>query len=230
MRHLVLPLLLAAAPLAAQTAPVPTTLSISADSKVERAPDVADMSAGVVTQAKTAAEAMRGNAEQMTAVIAALKRAGVADRDVQSSSLSLQPQYRYQDGQAPVLTGYQASNQVSVRVRKLADMGRVIDTLVAAGANQVNGPNFRVDKPDAALDEARAAAVAKARARAELYAKAAGMHVARILSIAETGGGEPPIHPVPMYARAMSKVAADTPVAPGEVELNAGVNVVFELN
>lgn len=230
MRQLfALPLLLAGAPLAAQAMPpMPTTLSIVAEANVERAPDVADLSAGVVTQAATASEAMRANASKMSAVIAALKRAGIADRDVQSSSISLQPQYRYQDNVPPVLTGYQASNTVSVEIRKLGDMGRTIDALVSVGANQINGPSFRVDQPDSALDEARAAAVAKARARADLYARAAGMHVARILSIGENGASTP-VYPMPMRAMAM-KVAADTPVAPGDVALTASVNMVFELN
>ena len=225
-QFLVMPLLLAAAPTLAQTAP--TTLSVTAESKVERAPDVADISAGVTTQSTTASTAVRDNAVRMTAVIEALKRAGVAERDIQTASLSLQPQYKYQDNQPPQLLGYQASNTVSVRMRRIADMGKVIDALVAAGSNQLNGPTFRVDKPDAALDEARAAAIATARARAEIYARAAGLHVSRILSIAENGSPGP-VYPMQMRAMAM-KVAADTPVAAGEVELTASVNVVFELN
>lgn len=227
---LALALMLSAVPAAAQIAPqAPTTLSISADAKVERAPDVADISAGVVTQGASASEAMRANATRMSAVIEALKRAGVAERDIQTSSLNLQPQYKYQDNMPLQLIGYQANNSVSVQMRRLTDMGRIIDALVSAGSNQINGPTFRVDKPDAALDEARTAAVAKARARAELYARAAGMRVKRILSIGENGSANPP-YPVPMYARAQS-VAMDksTPVSPGDVELSANVSVVFEL-
>ena len=225
-----LPLLLAASPLAAQTpASVPTTLSISADARVERAPDVADISAGVVTQGATASEAMRANAARMSAVIDALKRAGVADRDIQTASLSLQPQYKYQDNLPPQLLGYQASNSVSLQMRRLGDMGRIVDALVAAGSNQINGPTFRVDKPDAALDEARASAVGKARARAELYARAAGLHVKRILSISEGGGSAPP-YPVPMYAMRAQAMDKATPVSPGEVELASTVSVVFELD
>ncbi len=227
MRSLIALSLLLAAPAAAEI--VPTTLSITADARVERAPDVADLSAGVVTQAATASEALRANADRMSAVVAALKRAGVADRDVQTSSLNLQPQYKYQDNLPPVLTGYQASNTVSLRMRKLGDMGRIIDALVTVGANQISGPNFRVDQPDAALDEARAAAIAKARARAELYARAAGLHVKRILSIGENGSAP---YPVPMYAARAQSMAMDksTPVASGEVELTASVSVVFELD
>jgi uncharacterized protein YggE len=232
------PLLLAAliaVPAAAQTptplAAMPTTVSVVAESRVERAPDIADISAGVVSPGSTAAEAMRVNAERMATVIAAVRRAGIADRDVQTAGISLQPQYLYRENQPPQLTGYQASNSVNVRLRRLADTGRVIDTLVGQGANQINGPTFRIDQPDPALDEARTAAVGKARARAELYAKAVGMRVRRVLSINEGTSMVPPPYPVPVMARAasMDMKQESTPVAPGEVQLNASVNMVFEL-
>lgn len=207
-----------------------TLLSIAAEGRIERAPDVADLSAGVVTQAATATEAMRVNAERMTAVIAALKRAGVAERDIQTSGINLNPQYHYRENQPPQLTGYQAINNVMVTVRDLGNLGRTVDALVAQGANQINGPTFRIDKADAALDEARVEAVAKARARAQLYANAVGMRVRRIVQISETGGMVPPPYPIPIArAEAMAAKDASTPVAPGEVEMAANVNVVFEL-
>lgn len=227
------PLLIAAAlltaPVLAQTTPPPVTLSINAEGKVDRAPDVADMSAGVVTTAPTATEAMRLNANRMAGVIAALKRAGIADRDVQTSGLNLQPQYRYAQNEEPKLTGYQANNMVNVRVRDLANMGRSIDALVASGANQINGPNFRLDEPGPALDAARVEAVGKARQRAELFAKAAGLRVKRILAMSE-GGASAPAYPMPMLrATAMMKEQADTALAPGEVSMTVSVNMVFEL-
>ncbi|MFC3713531.1 SIMPL domain-containing protein [Sphingoaurantiacus capsulatus] len=226
-----------AAPAAAQVVPivqaptVGTTLAVAAEGKVERAPDVADLSAGVMTQSKTASEAMRFNANKMTAVVAALKRAGIADRDIQTSGINLSPQYMYRENQPPLLTGYQASNNVSVRVRDIANMGKTIDALVAQGSNQINGPTFRLDKPEPALDEARVAAMTKARQRAELYAKAAGLRVKRILQISEGSAVTPPPYPVPvMRAQAMAEMKdASTPVAAGEVELSVTVNVVFEL-
>ena len=207
MRLLLAALLLTAAPALAEDAK-PTTLTITAEGHVDRAPDVADLSGGVVTQASTAAAALAANAARMKSVVAAVRRAGLADRDIQTSGLSLAPQYRYADGQAPVLTGYQVTNTVALKVRALADAGRLVDALVAAGANQVNGPSFRVDDAAGTLDAARTAAVATARARAQLYAAAAGMHVARIRSIVE--GGEVPVaRPMMMMARA--KVADATP-------------------
>jgi uncharacterized protein YggE len=220
--------LLAATPAFADDHPprVPT-LSVSAEGHANRAPDVADLSGGVVTAAATAAEAMAANATKMTSVIAAVRKAGITERDIQTSGLGLSPQYRYENNKPPALTGYQATNSVSLRVRKLTDAGRLLDALVAAGANEISGPNFRVDAADAALDEARVAAVATARARADLYAKAAGLHVKRIVSISEGGGEQPIIRPM-MMARAM-KVADSTPVVPGEVSLGITVNMVFEL-
>lgn len=215
-------------PAAASDAPRVPTLTVSAEGRAQRAPDVADLSGGVLTVAQTAAAAMAENATRMTAVIAAVRRAGIAERDIQTSGLSLQPQYRYDNNQPPALTGYQATNGVNLRVRKLSDTGRLLDALVATGANQISGPTFRVDAADAALDEARVAAVATARARADLYARAAGLRVKRIVSIGESGPEQP--MPVVMTMRASaSKQSDSTPVAPGEVTLGIAVTIVFEL-
>lgn len=186
------------------------------------------ISAGVVTQALTASAAMQENASRMSATVAALKAAGVADRDIQTASLSLSPQYRYAENKAPEITGYQASNQVSVRFRDIKRAGRILDTLVAQGANQINGPVFSVEKADAAIDEARVAAIKTARARADLYAQAAGLRVKRIVSISESQGYAPPPYPMPvMMARA--EKAADTAIEPGEQKLSVNVSVSFEL-
>lgn len=214
-----------------------TLLSIAAEGKSARTPDLAVFTAGVTTQGKTAGEALGENAQRMTSVIAALRKTGIAERDIQTSNLSVNPVYgqpkRLPDGsyeqQDPVIIGYQASNQVSVRQRKLDQYGKVIDTLVAAGANQVNGPAFQIDSPDGALDEARIEAMKKARARADLYAKAAGLRVVRILSISENAGWAPPQPPV-LFARAeMASAPKASPVAAGELEMTVAVNVSYEL-
>ncbi len=228
MRVLLPALLLLAAPAFAEEVR-PATLTVVAEGHVDRAPDIAELSGGVVTEAPTAAAALAANARQMTQVIAAVRRAGIAERDIQTSALSLQPQYRYADGHPPVLTGYTASNTVAIKVRKLADAGPLVDALVAAGANQVSGPSFRVEDAEGTLNAARTAAVVSARARAELYAAAAGLHVARIRSISE--GVPSRAEPENMImVSAARKFAAPTPVAPGEVTLGATVTVVFELN
>ncbi len=227
-------------------------LSLTAEGRSRRAPDLAGFSAGVVTQGRTAAEALAENSRRMDAVIAALRRAGVAERDIQTAAISLQPRYSNPELDAqrraraarepyvppaepepPRIVGYDARNSVQVRVRRLGEMGRVIDALIAAGANQVDGPSFSVDEPRAALDEARTAAVAEGRARAELYARAAGLRVARIVSIAE-GGGYYPVQDIVVTGRAAGFAGApppppSAPVAPGELTLGVSVSMQFEL-
>ena len=232
MKTLLLPLaaLAIAAPALADVTTVPITgteLDIQATGVSTRTPDIATISAGVVTQASRAGDAMAANTRAMTATVAALKHAGVADRDIQTQSINLQPQYRYGDNQPPVLTGYQASNRVSVRLRDLKGAGGVIDALVGAGANQIDGPTLSVEHPEAALDEARAKALATARTRADLYAKTAGLTVRRIVRISESDGAPPIVRPMAMMARAK---ADSTPVEAGEQELTVSLSVVFELN
>ena len=137
----------AATPVAAQTAPsVPaeTLLSLTATGESTRVPDIAVISAGVVTQAAEARAALTANNSQMTRVVAALKKAGIAERDIQTSNINLNPQYSYEERKAPQLIGYQANNTVTVKLRKLAGAGDVIDALVSEGANQVNGPSIRL--------------------------------------------------------------------------------------
>jgi uncharacterized protein YggE len=237
MRNLILgaALVLSALPLApaaAQTQPAMialdgTRLDVVATGEVGRVPDVAHISAGVVTVAPTATAALAQNATQMASVRAALKRAGIADRDIQTSSINLYPDYR-QDAQGtnPQIIGYRASNEVSVKFRDIAATGRILDALVAQGANQINGPALAIDKPESALDEARTLALANARARAELYARALGKRVGRILSISEAGGNYG--GPVPMM-RMGAESAQSTAIDPGEQTLTISLSVSFEL-
>lgn len=211
--------------------PVPviqgTRLDVVATGESRRVPDIAVISSGVVTQAPDAAGAMRENAGRMARVIAALKKAGIADRDITTSMVSLNPQYRYGENVPPVITGYQASNTLSVKYRDVKKSGAILDALVAEGANQISGPNLQLDKPEAAEDEARTDAIRKARARADLYAAAAGLKVKRILSISESGGYQPPV-PQMVYARAEAK-SADTAIMAGEQTVGITVSVSFEL-
>ena len=207
-----------------------TLVSIQANAEASRVPDVATVSAGVVTQAADANAAMRANAEQMDRVMKAIRAAGIAERDIQTSGIHVNPQYRYAENQPPAITGYQASNTVSLKVRDIGKLGKVLDALVASGANQVNGPMFEIDEPEAVYDEARRAALAKAQARAKMYADTLGLRVRRIVSIDEGGGfHQPPPMPVAMMARAEKGVAYDTAVSPGETTLAANLTVVFEL-
>lgn len=207
-----------------------TLLDVSARGITTRVPDQATIHAGVVSQGATAAAALSDNAGRMARVLAGLKRAGIAARDVATASVSLQPQYRYAENQPPVITGYQATNGVAVRFRDVAKAGPILDALVAEGANQIDGPNLALSQPDGALDEARADAIVRARARAELYARAAGLRVARIISIAEAGesAGEP--NPPVAYLRSVrGGESASTGIAAGEKDVTVTLSVRFLL-
>ena len=205
-----------------------TRLDINATGEVARVPDVATVSAGVVSRSTNASAALQETADRMQRVVAALKRAGIESRDIQTSNVSLNPEYRYPENQAPVLTGYTASNSVSVRFRDIRASGKIIDALVSQGANQINGPSLSVDKPESALDEARAKAIATGRARADLYARSLGMRVVRIVSINESGGYYAPPPPPPLTIAAMER-SASTRIEAGEQKLQVNLGMVFEL-
>ena len=209
--------------------PAGTLLDVTAEGRTTRVPDTATIRAGVVSQGTTAAVALGDNASRMTRVLAALRKAGVATRDIATANVSLNPQYRYADNQPPTITGYQANNNVTIRFRDVAKAGAILDALVAEGANQIEGPNLSIDQPDAALDEARTDAVKRARARADLYARAAGLQVVRMVSISEngenTGGGNPPM---PMM-RVMA-MKDSTPIAAGQRDVTVTLAVRFLLN
>ena len=239
MKHALLASLLAAGavvPAVAQAQQAPTfaqpvsgtRLDISATGEATRVPDLATVSAGVVTRAVTAKAALSQNAAKMERVRAALTRAGIADRDIQTSNISLNPEYRYAENQPPRLTGYTTSNQVNVRFRDIASTGEILDVLVAEGANQINGPSLTIDKPEEALNEARAKALADGRARAQIYARQLGMQVTRLLVVSESSNSfpVPPPMPVMMEARAQ---AASTKIDPGEQKLTVTLGMIFEL-
>jgi len=221
----------AAAALAQSPAPVAapvdgTLLSVSATGEARRVPDVATLSAGVVTQAADANAALRANAEQMNRLMEAVREAGIAERDIRTSDLGVSPQYRRQEGQAREISGYEARNTVNLTVRDISALGGVIDALVAAGANQVYGPSFEIGDPETAQDEARRSALEAARSRAGLYADALGLRVRRIVSISEGGGFMPPR---PMLAMRAMDAMESSPVSPGESTVSVNLDVVFEL-
>jgi len=204
-----------------------TRLDVSATGEVTRVPDLAIISAGVVTKSATASGAIQQAASRMARVREALRQAGIADRDIQTSNISLNPDYYYANNQPPKLNGYSASNTVTVRFRDIASSGPILDALVKEGANQINGPTLTIEKPDPALDEARAKAIAQGRARAELYARSLGMRIVRVVSVSESGGYAPP-PPMPvMMARAERD--SSTAIDPGEQKLQVNVAMTFEL-
>ncbi|HVZ92857.1 MAG TPA: SIMPL domain-containing protein [Rhizomicrobium sp.] len=206
--------------------PAPRILTVSGEGEIKTAPDAARLSTGVSTQARTAAEALSQNARAMTSVFEALKRAGVEAKNIQTSNITLQPQYAAsKPGQAPRVTGYEASNTVDVAVYDLKALGPVIDALVAAGSNQIDGPSFFIADPKPFLERARKAAVEDAIAKARTLAEAAGVRLGPIQSIAE-GGSESPVQPM---RRMLAAAPAPTPVSAGEVEVSASVSIAWSI-
>ncbi|WP_324562170.1 SIMPL domain-containing protein, partial [Amaricoccus sp.] len=203
----------------------PRQITVMGSAQVEAVPDRATITAGVETRAPTAAEALAANAQAMAEVFAALEAAGVEKRDAQTSQLNLNAVYEpYREGAEapPQVVAYEASNMVTVKVRALANLGKLIDALVGSGANRLYGIGFDVSEPRPSLDAARREAVADARAKAELFAEAAGVTLGPVVTIREdTGmGGPQPL-------RAQAAMAEAVPVAEGTVTLTADVEVVF---
>jgi uncharacterized protein YggE len=207
-----------------------TTLNLSAYGETRIAPDMATISFGVMTQAPTAAEAMQANRTRMNAVAQSLRGQGIADRDIQTSGLNLSPQYSYEQNQPPKLIGYQASNEVTVTSRDIANLGRTVDAVVGAGVNQINNISFGLQNPRTAEDQARQAAVQALSAKAALYAQATGLRIARLVNLSESSGMVQPPRPI-----AMMRMAADaaesrpTNVEPGELRVRIDVSGMYEL-
>jgi uncharacterized protein YggE len=217
-------------PPAADTMFRATTFNLSAYGETRVEPDMATITLGVMTEGKTAAEAMAANATRMTAVVASLKKAGIAEKDIQTSNLNLNPQYRYEENKPPILTGYQASNQVTIRVLDLKKLGQAVDATVNAGANQIHGIAFGLVDATAAENAAREAAVKALAAKADLYAKATGHRVSRLVTLSE-GGGYTPRPPMPMMEMAAQRGFAkdSTPVQGGELTVRIDVSALYEV-
>jgi uncharacterized protein len=207
---------------------IPPAISVTGEATISTPPDLAHIDAGVASDAKTARDASEANNAAMAKVLQALKGANIDDKDIQTSRLLLQPQYASTASSRPGPTsiiGYRASNHVTVKLRDVAKVAGVIDTLVAAGANEIGGINFTVSQASKLLDEAREKAVADARRKAEIYAKAAGVTLGAPLIISE--GGAPVI---PLFrARMAPMAAASTPIAQGEETLSVSVNVTWAI-
>ena len=211
------------------------TLSIAGQGQVTAAPDTAFVTSGVMTEGATAREALDANTAAMTSLMETLKAAGIEARDIQTSGFTVAPNYVYSDTRdangytlPPKINGYQVSNTVSVRVRKLDDLGAVLDKAVTVGANTINGISFAVEDPTRLYDEARKAAFADARRKAELYAGASGSDLGKIQSINEQQDyGQP--QPYLMKTMAMDAASAPVPVSAGELTYAINVNVTWVL-
>ena len=219
------------APLTIQAVTERPSLNLSAYGEVKATPDMATINFAVVTEATTAAEAMSQHATRMNQVMAALRRAGIAERDIQTSGLNLSAQYDYVQNEPPKLRGYQASNQVTVVINDLTKVGATADAVVSAGVNQINGISFGLKDPSAAENQARQIAVRNLQAEAPLYCQALNTPLGGIRSLTEGGGYGGP-QPAPMYARAMAMDSAGggTPVAAGELTIRIDITGVYDLN
>ncbi len=225
IRATALAVLLLATPIAGFAAD-PAQITVTGEGRVEARPDMATVTLGVVTQGATAAEAMAGNSIQLAAVLEQLRAGGIEERDIQTSGLSLNANWTQTEADpVPRISGYQASNMLTVRVRALDTLGAVLDKTISDGANTFNGLTFGLSDPEPAMNEARKRAVADAMARAKLLTAAAGLTLGPVISITEGGGYG---GPVPMF-KMESDAAAAVPVAAGEISSTASVTMVFAL-
>lgn len=232
-RPLLLATGLALLPAAALADPQAATLTLSADGVVSATPDTAVVSLGVVQEAKSANAALDANNAAMARTLAELKAAGVADRDVSTSSFSIDPVVVYPpqkaDGtqDAPKITGYRVSNAVTVKLRDIEKAGGLLDKVIGVGANDVRGVSFTIDDQDSLMDEARVAAMKTLETRSALYAKAGGFALKRVLAVSEGSDNRPPM---PMMMAKASPMATDSvPLAVGEQDIRVTVNITWEI-
>lgn len=204
-------------------------INVSATGKVDVAPDRAIVTAGVLSQGKTAREAMIANATLMTAVFDELETAGIEKSNITTSQLSLQPRFNYQDRRAPKIDGYDARNNVTVKSDDIEQVGPLLDALVRAGVNNINNVNFTIKDPKSAKEKAREDAIREARAKAGAMADAAGVKLGKLMSLNESGGYSP--QPVMMRARMAESdfTGASTPVAAGDQTLSVTVNMSYAI-
>jgi uncharacterized protein len=216
-------------PATAEETKLVRSISISGHGEVRAVPDVAMISIGVTTQAASAREALDGNTKAMKALLDTLKTAGIEARDIATSNFSVGPRLDYgnNNSQPPKVTGYDVNNMVTVTVRKIDDLGGMLDVAVSTGSNTINGISFSVSRPTAMMDSARKLAVADAKRKAELYAVAGGFRLGSIISVNE-GATFPP--PMPYQAKfSRSEAAADVPIAQGEQALSVDVSMTYEI-
>lgn len=206
-----------------------SSLDVSATGKVSTAPDRATVSAGVVTEGKTAREAMMANATKMNSVFEGLVAAGIAEKDIQTSQLSLQPRYNYQDRKTPTIEGYEARNTVTAKSEDIQSVGAMLDALVKAGVNNIGGIEFSVENPDEALNSAREVAIQKAKEKAQGMANAAGVTLGPLINMSEmnSGNGPRPVVTATRYSDSME--STPTPIAGGEQSINVTVNLSYAI-
>ena len=208
----------------------PRTIQVAGQGRAVARPDVATVQTGVVTRGETAAEALAVNNRQMESVMAVLAEQGIAAKDIQTAAFEVTPEYRRDDrGRTqPEIAGYQVHNQLRVRIRRLDDLGAVLDSLVRNGSNRLGGVSFGIDDPEAVQNAARQQAVGDALRRAELYARAAGVLLGRILSISEQPVEA--VRPAMQVRTFAAEAAGNVPLASGELEFQSTIHVRFEID
>ena len=230
MRFFLIPTLLACflSQVAAADTVAQRTISVTGRGSASAPPDVASVNTGVITQAATAGEALKANTEIMQRIMKELKTQEIASKDIQTSNFSVSPEYRRDDrGRTqPEIVGYRVSNQLTVKVHNLPSLGGVLDALVKTGSNRINGITFGIDEPEGLLNQARNRAIKNATSKAALYASAMGVKVGPVISISEAAIATP--RPQFMAARAMADSAV--PIAAGEQQLTATINIVFGID
>lgn len=204
-------------------------VELSVSEVIESAPDTATFSTGVETSAPTASAALRQNSADVAKLIAQLQRLGIAEKDIQTSGISLNAEYEYiQATQKNQFKGYRASNQVQVKIRDIAKLGTIMDSVVVSGATNINGPWFSMNDDSALKKTARARALANGQAQAESYAKASGYTSVRLLSVAEGISGRSP-RPQPMMKQAFDAEASSVPIAPGQIGTSVVLSLQYEM-
>jgi len=202
-------------------------IAVEGKGTVTAVPDTASINTGVTNRANTAREALTANNKAMSSLFRQLSKAGIDEKDIRTRNFSVSPYYeRYERNKPRLIAGYQAANQVTVTVRDLKQLGRLLDSVVSAGSNRVNGVQFSVAEPEKLLDQARRKAVKDAMRRAHLYADAAGAGLGKILQIQERGTRYP--QPRMMAAEAL-RSDKSVPVSRGTQTLSATVGIRIEL-
>jgi uncharacterized protein YggE len=213
---------------AAEAMMPPRTITVSGDAEVASKPDQARLSAGVVTQAETAAAALAANSTAMNRVFAAIRMAGIPENRIQTSNFSVQPQYapfRQENPEPQRIIGYQVSNNVTVVVDDLTKVGTTLDALVRSGANQLGGIQFMIADPKPLAERARTLAVVDGAAKAKTLATAAGVTLGPVMSIQETTN----VRPIPVFAMARAVAAEATPIAEGEERVSVNVTMTYAI-
>lgn len=205
----------------------PPSIIVLGEGKVSVKPTLATVEIGVATQAATAGKALAANSTAMNELMKTLTTQGIAEKDIQTSSFDVSPSYSSESNRAPRITGYSVRNTVSVRVHKTAQMGPVLDAVVASGANQVHSIRFSVEDPSKLLDDARKQAIEDGKRKAALYAQGAGVTLGKLLHVIEMGSNTPP-RPMAMYRMAAAEMQS-TPISTGEQELSVNITVVYAI-